>query len=114
MMGDRSLTITLSPDSPPQMTLDIFASAEALKLRDHFTYFQSAILDDHSPLNAAGITTIDLIDFDFPPWHTAEDTMDKISAESLQIVGAVALYYLGKKIDREAKRNEAFVPGFRF
>ena len=62
MMGDRSLTITLSPDSPPQMTLDIFASAETLKLRDHFTYFQSAILDDHSPLNAAGITTIDLID----------------------------------------------------
>ena len=94
MMGDRSLTITLSPDSPPQMTLDIFASAEALKLRDHFTYFQSAILDDHSPLNAAGITTIDLIDFDFPPWHTADDTMDKISAESLQIVGAVTLYYL--------------------
>ena len=94
MVGDRSLTITLSPDSPPQMTLDIFASAEALKLRDHFTYFQSAILDDHSPLNAAGITTIDLIDFDFPPWHTADDTMDKISAESLQIVGAVTLYYL--------------------
>ena len=94
MVGDRSLTITLSPDSPPQLTLDIFASAEALKLRDHFTYFQSAILDDHSPLNAAGITTIDLIDFDFPPWHTAEDTMDKISAESLQIVGAVTLYYL--------------------
>ena len=94
MVGDRSLTITLSPDSPPQMTLDIFASAEALKLRDHFTYFQSAILDDHSPLNAAGITTIDLIDFDFPPWHTADDTMDKISAESLRIVGAVTLYYL--------------------
>jgi glutaminyl-peptide cyclotransferase len=94
MVGDRSLTITLSPDSPPQMTLDIFASAEALKLRDHFTYFQSSILDDHSPLNAAGITTIDLIDFDFPPWHTAEDTMDKISAESLHTIGAVTLYYL--------------------
>jgi glutaminyl-peptide cyclotransferase len=96
MVGDRSLTITLSPDSPPQMTLDIFASAEALKLRDHFTYFQSEIMDDHTPLNAAGIMTIDLIDFDFPPWHTADDTMDKISAASLDVVGAVTLYYLSQ------------------
>jgi hypothetical protein len=45
-------------------------------------------------LNAAGIPTIDLIDFDFPPWHTAEDTLDKISAESLKTVGSVAVYYL--------------------
>jgi peptidase M28-like protein len=96
MIGDRSLTVTLSPDSPTQMTADIFASAEALKVRDHFTYFQSGIMDDHTPLNAAGIATIDLIDFDFPPWHTAGDTMDKISAESLQIVGAVTLYYLSQ------------------
>lgn len=96
MIGDRSLRITLSPDSPPQMTLDIFASAEALKLRDHFTYFQTPIMDDHTPLNEAGITTIDLIDFDFPWWHTADDTMDKISAESLRITGAVTLYYLSQ------------------
>ena len=96
MIGDRALTITLSPDSPAEMTRDIFASAEALKLRDRFTYFQSSIMDDHTPLNAAGIPTIDLIDFDFPPWHTADDTMDKISAESLQTVGAVTLYYLSQ------------------
>jgi Zn-dependent M28 family amino/carboxypeptidase len=94
MVGDSSLTITLSPDSPAQMTSDIFDSAEALKLREHFTYLQNDIMDDHTPLNAAGVTTIDLIDFDFPPWHTADDTMDKISAESLRIVGAVTLYYL--------------------
>ncbi len=43
------------------------------------------MLDDHSPFNAVGIPTIDLIDFDFPPWHTAADTMDKLSAQSLQI-----------------------------
>lgn len=96
MIGDRSLTITLSPDSPMQMTADIFAAAEALKLRDHFTYFHSSIMDDHTPLNDAGISTIDLIDFDFPAWHTADDTMDKISAESLQTVGAVTLYYLSE------------------
>ena len=94
MVGDRSLTITLPPDSPSEMTLGIFAAADALKARQHFTYSPNGITDDHTPLNAAGIPTIDLIDFDFPAWHTPEDTMDKISAESLAIVGSVALRYL--------------------
>jgi len=96
MIGDRSLDITLPPDSPAAMARDIFAAAEALKLRDHFTYFHSDILDDHTPLNAAGVPTIDLIDFDFPYWHTPDDTIDKISADSLQIVGRVAIYYLSQ------------------
>jgi glutaminyl-peptide cyclotransferase len=96
MVGDRSLDITLPPDSPSQMARQIFVAADALKLRDHFTYFDRQILDDHTPLNAAGVPTIDLIDFHFPWWHTDADTMDKISAESLQTVGRVALYYLSK------------------
>lgn len=96
MVGDRSLTITLPPDSPAEMARDIFAAAEALNLRKHFTYFDNEIVDDHTPLNAIGIPTIDLIDFDFPAWHTPEDTMDKISAESLRTVGAVASYYLSE------------------
>jgi Zn-dependent M28 family amino/carboxypeptidase len=96
MIGDRSLDVTLPPDSPAQMARDIFAAAETLKLRDHFTYFHSDILDDHTPLNAAGVPTIDLIDFDFPWWHTPDDTIDKLSAESLQIVGRVAIYYLSQ------------------
>ena len=52
------------------------------------------MIDDHTPLNAIGIPTIDIIDFDYPSWHTADDTMEKISAQSLQTVGSVALYYL--------------------
>jgi glutaminyl-peptide cyclotransferase len=96
MVGDRSLTITLPPDSPGQMAHDIFAAADALKLRDHFTYFDQSILDDHTPLNRIGIPTIDIIDFNYPPWHTAEDTMDKLSAQSLRIVGSVAAYYLAE------------------
>ena len=96
MMGDRSLTITLPPDSPTELARDIFASAEALKVRKHFTYFDRDITDDHTPLNEVGIPTIDLIDFDYPPWHTPEDTMDKLSAESLRIVGAVTAYYLSE------------------
>ncbi len=96
MVGDKSLTITLPPDSPPELARDIFASADALKLRKHFTYFDRDITDDHTPLNEAGIPTIDLIDFDYSPWHTPEDTMDKIGAESLRITGAVAAYYLSE------------------
>lgn len=96
MVGDRSLTITLPPNSPAQMAQDLFAAAAALQKRKYFTYFDRDILDDHTPLNAAGIPVIDLIDFDFPPWHTPEDTIDKLSAESLQTVGAVAAYYLSE------------------
>lgn len=94
MIGDRDLTITLPLDSPPNLARGIFSAADALQLRDHFSYYEDAVLDDHTPLNGAGIPTIDLIDFDYPPWHTADDTIDKLSAESLRIVGAVTLRYL--------------------
>lgn len=96
MVGDRSLDVTLPADSPPEIARDIFAAAEALKLRSYFTYLDREMIDDHSPLNAVGIPTIDVIDFDYPWWHTAGDTIDKISAQSLQIVGSVALYYLSE------------------
>jgi hypothetical protein len=65
-------------------------------LRNYFTYFDQDITDDHTPLNAIGIPVVDVIDFHYPPWHTAEDTMDKLSAQSLQIVGSVATYYLSQ------------------
>ena len=96
MVGDSSLGITLPPNSPPEITAGIFASSDALNMRRYFTYFDQDITDDHSPLNAVGIPVIDLIDFNYPPWHTAEDTMDKLSARSLQIVGSVAAYYLSQ------------------
>ena len=95
MIGDADLGLTLPSDSPPDLLRGIFASADALKLRASFHLMKGAILDDHAPLNRAGIPTIDLIDFDFPPWHTAGDTMQTISPESLQIVGRVTLHYLG-------------------
>ncbi|MBA3651526.1 MAG: M28 family peptidase [Chthoniobacterales bacterium] len=97
MIGDRDLTITLPPDSPAKLAEEIFAAADALQVRNHFTYYNNDILDDHTPFNEVGIPTIDLIDFDYPPWHTAGDTMDKLSAESLQTVGAVTLYFLAER-----------------
>ncbi len=55
--------------------------------------------DDHIPLNEAGIPTIDVIDFeDYPYWHTPQDTPDKVSAASLEVVGTVMarLIYRGR------------------
>jgi Zn-dependent M28 family amino/carboxypeptidase len=45
------------------------------------------MLDDHTPFVEAGIPAVDIIDFDYPYWHTTADTADKVSADSLQIVG---------------------------
>jgi hypothetical protein len=49
------------------------------------------LIDDHVALQKAGIHAIDVVDFDYPPWHTTEDTIDKVTAASLQVVGDVAL-----------------------
>ena len=46
-----------------------------------------AMLDDHTPFLEAGIPAVDMIDFDYPYWHTVDDTLDKVSAESLARIG---------------------------
>lgn len=94
MVGDSDLRVTLPSDSPPELARLFFASAEVLGYRSSFSLFRSPILDDHVPLNQAGIPTIDIIDMDYPHWHTPEDNLDKVSAESLRIVGAVTLEVL--------------------
>ena len=52
------------------------------------------MLDDHTPFLEAGLPAVDVIDFDYPYWHTTEDTADKVSAESLQVVGDTILAWL--------------------
>jgi Zn-dependent M28 family amino/carboxypeptidase len=56
-----------------------------------------AITDDHVPLQQAGIPAIDIIDFDYPHWHTPDDTFDKISKAGLQAVGDVALAVIRRR-----------------
>jgi hypothetical protein len=94
MIGDKDLTITLPPDSPPELARGIFAAADALHVRQHFAYLNRSLLDDHVPLNNHGIPAIDLIDFDYPVWHTADDTLEQLSPDSLQKIGAVTLHFL--------------------
>ena len=53
-----------------------------------------SITDDHTPFLSRGVPAVDIIDFDYPYWHTLEDTADKVSAPSLERVGRVLLGYL--------------------
>jgi glutaminyl-peptide cyclotransferase len=91
MIGDRDLGIRREAGSTPWMTDVIWASAARLGYTAHFLPDSLAVEDDHAPFARLGVPTALLIDFDFPPWHTAEDTLDKVSAKSLEIVGKVIL-----------------------
>ncbi len=97
MIGDRNLGVTFPSDSPSLLSRAFFDSSEALGVRNRFTFLGGSLIDDHVPLNQAGIPTIDVIDFDFAPWHTAGDTMESISAASLETVGRVTLHVIGRK-----------------
>ncbi len=52
------------------------------------------MIDDHTPFLEAGISAVDLIDFDYPYWHTTQDTPDKVSAKSLQAVGETLWHWI--------------------
>ena len=109
MIGNSKLNITLSPDSPPQLMEEIFAAADQLQTRNAFSISERTILDDHSPLNEANIATIDLIGFDYPYWHTADDTLDKLSPQSLQTVGAVTLRWLKSAAAGQSTAQKKYV-----
>ena len=99
MIGDKNLTITLPVDSPAELARGVLESARALGVRDRFKLLDRALLDDHVPLNEiARIPTVDVIDFDYNAWHTAEDTMTQLSAQSLETVGSVTLHYLASAL----------------
>jgi hypothetical protein len=95
MIGDADLTVTLPRDTPAELAGGVFAAAEALGVRRHFGYHAEHVTDDHTPLQLlAHIPAMDIIDFDYPPWHTSADTLDKLSAASLQTIGRVTLWLL--------------------
>lgn len=88
MIGDADLNIYKERNSNPDLTDSIWATAKGLGYEDKFIPdFKHSMLDDHTPFLQAGIPAVDLIDFDYPYWHTVQDTPDKVSAESLQAVG---------------------------
>jgi glutaminyl-peptide cyclotransferase len=100
MLGDKDLNVQKESQSTPWL---VSLVAEAARNTGHAKYFfqtEGAVSDDHLPFVQRGVPSIDVIDIDYGPHtqampdgyhHTAQDTMDKISAKSLTIAGDVFL-----------------------
>jgi glutaminyl-peptide cyclotransferase len=91
MIGDRNLGILRDTYSTPWLADLLWATAARLGHARHFLDTAMGVEDDHAPFLKAGVPAALLIDFDYPPWHTADDTLDKVSPRSLAVVGDVVL-----------------------
>ncbi len=91
MIGDRDLGLHREGNSTSWLTDLVWASARHLGHQRHFLDSTTFIEDDHMEFLQAGVPSVDLIDLEYPPWHTSADTVDKVSADSLQVVGDVLL-----------------------
>ena len=91
MIGDRDLDIRRDTNSTPWLTNIIWEAARRQDLDDYFVPDSTRIEDDHLPFLAAGVPSVDIIDLDYEAWHTAKDTLDAVSARSLQVVGDVLI-----------------------
>lgn len=88
MIGDKDQQIYYERYSDPELSRQIWEQAASLGYGARFIPEEKfTILDDHLPFLRAGIPAIDIIDFEYPYWHTRQDTSDKVSADSLQAVG---------------------------
>lgn len=101
MIGDKNLDIRRDDNSTGWLNNLMFKTADKLGYSRHFPKNESwgGVGDDHIPFIQAGVSAVDIIDFDYGPnesyWHTAQDTLDKCSPESLQIVGRTVEAMLG-------------------
>jgi len=96
MIGDRDFKITVPRNSSKELKLLALKAAAATGYRDKITLYNANILDDHQAFLDLGYPAVNLIDFEFGSrpgsndyWHTLEDSMDKLSAESLLITGRI-------------------------
>jgi glutaminyl-peptide cyclotransferase len=99
MVGEREARIPVegfSAAASPVLCARIYGIAERLGIAEFTRASGPSIIDDHLPFIQAGLPAIDLIDFDYPSWHTLGDTPDKCSAESLAGVGTVVLRFIAQ------------------
>jgi Zn-dependent M28 family amino/carboxypeptidase len=98
MIGDADQNIYIERNSNPELSEEIWEIAAELGYgRSFIPTPRHSILDDHTPFLQAGIPAVDIIDFDYPYWHTTEDTVDKVSAESLEAVGRTLQEWLARR-----------------
>ncbi|MGD9695336.1 MAG: M28 family metallopeptidase [Thermoleophilia bacterium] len=94
-VGDKDLSLPREAGSDRALWARLRAAAKRAGTLSAFpNRTVGEILDDHTPFARAGVPSIDLIDFDYPPWHTTGDTLDKISAASLDRAGEALVLFL--------------------
>ena len=103
MIGDKDLRIMKEANSTPWLTESVWGAASRLGRRE-FVGETTTIEDDHLEFLEEGVPAVDIIDLDYPAWHRADDTLDKLSAASLQSVGDVVVAALGDIAARGRKR----------
>jgi len=91
LIGDRNLNIKREANSTRWLTDIVWASAKSLGYGAYFLPEETPISDDHVAFLKAGVPAVDIIDLDYPAWHTPRDDLEAVSARSLQIVGDVVL-----------------------
>lgn len=95
MIGDADLDIERDGNSTPWLEDLVLQASERLGYQSHFFAREDTVSDDHQPFARVGVPVADLIDFTYGYnnsfWHTPQDTIDKLSARSLQITGDVIL-----------------------
>ena len=91
MIADRDLRIRRDQNSTSWLTDIVWNAARTQKLGEYFPNDRTEIEDDHLPFIEAGVPALDIIDLEYDAWHTPLDTLDAVSARSLQVVGDVLL-----------------------
>jgi glutaminyl-peptide cyclotransferase len=99
MIGDADLNIERDADSTPWLEDVVYEAATRLGYQSHFFARTMPVDDDHIPFVKRGVPSADIIDFDYGYndvfWHTTQDTVDKLSPKSLEIVGGTILETVG-------------------
>jgi len=106
MIADRNLRIKRDANSTRWLTDIIWDTARRLHYDAHFDPATTTIEDDHMPFLAAGVPSVDIIDLEYDAWHTPQDTLDAVTARSLQVVGDVivaALPEIQKRLASQAR-----------
>jgi Zn-dependent M28 family amino/carboxypeptidase len=91
MIADRSPRFMRESNSTAWLTDIIWSTAQKMGHGSLFVDASTPIEDDHIPFLKAGVPAVDIIDLDYPAWHTPADTLDQTSARTMQIVGDVVV-----------------------
>jgi Zn-dependent M28 family amino/carboxypeptidase len=95
MVGDADLQLSMEANSTPSLAADIWGVARDLGMPAFRQEVRHRITDDHTPFLERGIPAALIIDFDYPWWHTTQDTLDKVSPDSLEQVGRALQVWIG-------------------